>query len=40
MNLETLEVRYQPVARLVLDDAPDVIAIPQHLLGKRLLITF
>jgi hypothetical protein len=28
------------VARVVLVDAPDVIAIPPHLLGKRLLITF
>lgn len=40
MNLETMEARYQPVARVVLDDAPDMMAIPQHLQGKRLLITF
>lgn len=40
MNFETLEASLSPVARVVLDDAPDVIAIPPHLLGRRLLITF
>jgi hypothetical protein len=40
MNLETLEVSLPPVARIVLEDAPDTIPVPNHLQGRRLLIGF
>ena len=40
MNLETLEASLSPVARIVLEDAPDTIPVPNHLQGRRLLIGF
>lgn len=40
MSLETMEAKYPPVARMVLDDAPEWISIPRQLQGKRLLITY
>jgi hypothetical protein len=40
MNLETREASLPPVARIVLEDAPDTIPVPKHLQGRRLLIVF